>query len=306
MSKASFKAAPATSIPWRTFAVYQASGGAELSDLDVVLISSDAKVTVQESAFMLPDYFSGDDQAYPVHNLSVHLPDVRGIGEAAFKNRTFDCAAISARDCVVGENAFAWTTFNAPYDRLSAKYSYFPEEDAHEMFADAVTELNASSALADVLHVVQELSATRYAEAMNIPIESFYDGLQIQFETGNVNTYLQGCIFMYLYKYMAENVFKPAICLENVDLGEYVLGEARFSDITTFPRIAPRSMAGDKTIRLYEYNERCPYAEVDVTGYDGDPTEISIRGVNTLRLRCSRNAVPDYEGCSSVIFDYVD
>ena len=270
------------------------------------MISSDAKVTVQEGAFMLPDYFNGDDQAYPVHNLSVHLPDVRGIGEAAFKNRTFDCAAISARDCAVGENAFAWTTFNAPYDRLSAKYFYFPEEDAREMFADAVTELNASSALADVLHDLRELSATRYAEAINMPVDFIESNLNRLFEAGNTNPYLQCCIDIYFYKHIAENVFKPAVCLENVDLGEYVLNEARFSDITTFPRIAPRSMAGDKTIRLYEFNERCPYAEVDVTGYDGNPTEISIRGVNTLRLRCSRNAVPDYEGCWNIIFDYVD
>ena len=135
MSKASFKAGMNPEVPWKTFAVYQTTGGAQLSDLDVVLISSDAEIAVQESAFMLPDEFSGDEEAYPTWNISAYLPNVTGIGRSAFKWRKFDCAAISARDCAVGEYALAHTTFNAPYDPLSAKYSgAMGDEDVGDVY----------------------------------------------------------------------------------------------------------------------------------------------------------------------------
>ena len=122
----------------------------------------------------------------------------------------------------------------------------------------------------------------------------------------NMETYLEGCVYVYFQKHVAETAFRPAVCLENVDLGEYALEDALFTDPTSFLRIAPRSMAGEKTISLYDYGEKCPYIEFDATMYGGDPREIKIRGADTLRLKCSRNAVPDYAGCGRIEFDYVD
>ena len=200
---------------------------------------------------------------------------------------------------------------------LSDYYDRWINDQFLEIMEDAADVVGAVSAYEEVKRAFAEVSSSRYYDVLKLKFQvpdsedwilAFNDLHADLTDDEQANDicampYFGYCAEAFFLRHCVRNMFRPAVWLKDVRLNDYMFYGAEFKDVTKFPRISPKGIVGGNAEIWFG---ECGYAELDMSGFEGDSRNLLINNVSCLAITCDAENMPYIENCMTVISTAID